>query len=128
MTTYSLELTKQETADFVDGRTQGFRIRLSATVTAGFDDAAVFLFQREGTVDNFSNVCSVADMFDFLKDTPDPENGWLRRDAIDLVFASKSEALETLELINVDIKLLCSEMSKVTDDIGPDEVYTVDSL
>lgn len=110
---YVLNITQQQTANYVPGRTQGFRLLLTATVVSGFTDAGVFLFLQNGTSQYFQSVCSVADLTDYRTDTPS-EEGFIRLSAIDLLFACESLSNDALQGILADIQVLCTQMQKVT--------------
>ena len=122
---FELSIAKQQTTDYIDGRTQGYRIKMVVTAVRGFLDAAVFMFRRtETNINNFEAICRPSDLVDFAIDVPD-EHGALRLDTIDLIFASKAEALETADLIQEELKVLCDEMAKINSDLSAIETVPV---
>jgi hypothetical protein len=115
---FELSIASQQTTDFVDGRTQGYRIKMVCSPVRGFADGAVFLFQRQGEADMFSAICRPSDLVDFQIDLPDEKTGWFRSAEIDLVFGSKIEALEIQDEILAELKVLADEMAKINSDLS----------
>lgn len=117
MSTYALSISSQMTAQMVEGRTQGYRLLMTAVVAAGFVDAGVFLFLRTGNLDVFQAVCSPQNLNDYFLAAPGTPEPWLRLDHIDLVFSSQLEAAEIEREIREELKQLCDEMTKLVADL-----------
>lgn len=124
--TYSLSVTKQVTESEVPGRTQAFRVLMSATVVAGFVDSGVFRFIRVPEGDLFTGICCPQDLVDYALDVPNPE-GWMRKSAIDLVFSHRVESLTIAAEIEAELQTLCNEMEKLTDDLSTAVVTVITS-
>lgn len=125
MSTYAITPSIQRTVNVVDGRTQGFRLKMVLTAPVGFVDAGLFLFLRQGTTDIFQAICSPANLNDYTLAAPSTPEPFLRLDNIDLVFSSQVEALSIEQQILVELKTLCDEMAKLAIDLSIPVTVTI---
>ena len=102
----SLTLRRSEIEQYVEGRTQGYRVRFDV-IEAVCIPAAVFVYQRlpgatvGETTDVFSNVASPADFEEYPIDEPVSGGQFFRLQYVDLVFRN----LDLLEQSATDITL-----------------------
>lgn len=122
---HELSIAKQVTEHVVEGRTQGYRIRLAVTPVRGFRDGGVFVF-RDDAVTSFSNVASPVNLADLALDRPN-DDGYYRTALLDIVFASRSEAEEVLGEVLAELAVLCEEQAKLINDLGDAETIVVRS-
>lgn len=126
-TVYALNLAYSETAVVVATRSQGFRIRLVASVKSGFPDAAIFRFQAVSANEIlFTGVCSPADLVDYGLTIPQLGD-YFRSDTMDLVWACQSEALEFRDECLENIQTLCDEMSRINNTMSTPQTIVVTS-
>ncbi len=123
---YKIQVTRQDSPETAVGRSQGHRVILTATVVSGFQDAGVFVSNRRGRSDFFSNVAAPYDIADLDLNNPDDE-GRLRHEVLDLVFSAKSLADEVVEEIMTELKVLCDEMARLNGVLSATSTSTVES-
>lgn len=121
---YELSIRRQDSPEAAEGRSQGHRVVLTATVVRGFKDAGVFVSMRKTSADFFTNVASPSDINDLDLNNVD-EDGRLRHDVLDLVFSAKSLADEVIDEIMVELTVLCEEMARLNGSINETSVTSV---
>ena len=105
----SLTLRRSEPAEYVEGRTQGYRIRYDV-VEAQLVVPEIFVYQRkpgsagEGPVDEFSNVASPSDLEEYPADEPETGGQFFRLSYIDLVYRSLSLLQTSISDLEQDIQ------------------------
>lgn len=105
-----IKLVKEAQGRYVQGRTQGYRIVVTA-VEAGGMPKEIFVFQRrpgDGYTaaynDTFENIASPADIEEYPIGAPDDPNApFFRMAAVDLVFRSEELAIEAWNGIISDV-------------------------
>ena len=115
MATRSITLKKSLTSTYVEGRTQGWLLRLRV-MSAVDVDTHVFVFQRTtnadgSTTDTFSNVASPRDLTAYAEDAPAEGDVFFRKDRADLVFRSLTLGQETLANIEIDVASLIEALN-----------------
>jgi hypothetical protein len=116
--TYALSVTRQDSGAYIAGTSQGYRVILTVTVVSGFSDAGVFCFIQEGQQNFFTNICSPADLADWLYQVPDPTTGRFRLHVADLTYPSKDVAEQLTAQIMGQLDTLCKEMARLANDLG----------
>ena len=126
-TTYSLNVTYQ-TTPYIPGRTQGFRVVMTAAVVSGFVDAGVFVFLRVGTIDEFQCLASPAQLVDLPLGAPTQlSQGFWRGPGVDMKFSSKDDGLEFIARMvsppdaygwQGEVYTLCNEMSNLANNLS----------
>lgn len=112
---HAFYLDYSENNVIVDGRSQGYRIYLKAKVKTGFQDANVFRYQKISDDEAlFTGICSPADIVDYSTN-PNPRDGFFRRDVIDLIFPSQSQAYEIRDEIIEELRILCCECFRIAN-------------
>ncbi len=116
---FIISVARQETEHYVGARTQGYRVILTLQSPVGFTDPGLFRFNRMGgNQDFFTGVCSPADLTDWLLNTPVAPDFTFRSATADLVYPSKTIAIEITDSILLELKTLCQEMKKLQSDLG----------
>ena len=125
--TYALHTDIQETNVGTPGRDQGWRIELTTRVASGFQDAAMFRYQKISASEVlFTGVCSPADLADYGT-VPTAELSFFRSDVAKLDFASRSVAYEIRDEILAELEILCAEMARITNQLSPKRTVEISS-
>jgi hypothetical protein len=124
---FGITLEPHKIEQFVEGRTQGYRLYVLAKEPIGMEKE-VFIYQRKPILygvdtfkDDFSHIASAADMEEYQINTPgDPNKPFLRRDAVDLIFRNPDLLVDALVGIHNDVWELVMALDAMTvlDDIG----------
>jgi hypothetical protein len=117
---HGITIKKFAQANYVDARTQGYRIRIETSDGVNMDDK-IFVYRVE-LLDpdtglkkgKFSHIASPTDLEQYPP-TYNPEENWYRRDFVDLVFRSIQEGEETYLLIVQDIHELIDSLDLIDD-------------
>lgn len=103
-----IKLKRYGMTTYVEGRTQGYRMRVQVTETAGIDDA-LFAYQvvppAGGGTEygaKFSHVCSPADVEEYPKDAPGSGDNFYRLAEIDIIFRNLKLLEDAWEKIQND--------------------------
>lgn len=123
---YEISIRRQDSMDAAEGRGQGHRVVLTATVVRGFHDAGVFVSRQRGAGLDFTNVATPADLVDLDLNNPD-EDGRLRSDTLDLTFASRLTADEVVEELLEELQVLCDELARINDTLTETSVISIRS-
>ena len=116
--TRSLMLKRSEIAKYVEGRTQGYRVRFDVSEAVCMA-AEIFVYQRSpgaiaGTmIDEFSNVASPADLEEYPVDKPVLTTGFYRLSYVDLVFRNMALLLQSAEALVCDISVLVTALNQL---------------
>lgn len=118
-----LTITRSKISKFVDGRTQGYRVRFDVTDAVDMV-TEIFVYQRRpGTLpdspvrDEFSNVASPADLEEYPVDAPVSTSPFFRLRYADLIFRS----LALLEQSSSD---LLSDIAQLVETLDQFDVLT----
>ncbi len=106
-----IELTRSGLVQYVLGRTQGYRMLVSATNAAGGLPNEIFVYQRVSAgltyTDQFTNIASPADITEYPVGSPvSSEVPFFRLDSIDLVFRNIALADDAWAGIKSDVNEL----------------------
>ncbi len=119
---FSISLARQDSSS-----NQGHRVKLTVSVTSGFQDPGLFRFQRMGgNQDFFTGICSPADLVDLLLNTPN-EEAWFRLATADLLYPSEEIAQDITDSILTELKTLCQEMAAIQANLGAQTTQSIDS-
>lgn len=125
MSTYRIELERNQIEVYVEGRTQGYRVVLTITNVENIPEE-VFVFERKsgGNID-FANVASPADIEEYpVEASATLSDIFFRRNSVDLVFRSIDLLNEAVEAIVEDLRgLIAAYKSNI--DLGDLEVITI---
>lgn len=134
--TYALSVSYQ-TTPYVPGRTQGFRVVMTATVVSGFADAGVFVFLRNGLIDDFQCLACPSQLTDLPLSAPSPTSqGFWRSALVDMTFQSQAEGLAFIASMVAspdgngnqgEVQTLCSEMGNLTNHLSIPTVQVISS-
>lgn len=124
---YALNLEYRENSVVVDARTQGYRISITAAVKSGYRDANIFRYQQLSAEEAlFTGVCSPSDLVDYSQN-PSPKDGFFRRNLLDLVFASQTQAYEIRDEILEELRILSEEMARLDNTLSDAQTIEVSS-
>ena len=119
----SITLKRGETAEYVEGRTQGYRVRFDV-VEAVCIPAEIFVYRRKpGTlvgspaVDEFSNVASPADLEEYPVGEPTSNGAFFRLHYVDLIHRS-------LDLLEQSAQDIISDVSALVDSLDQLDALT----
>jgi hypothetical protein len=125
----SIRLRRSDMTTHVEGRTQGFRIKIEV-VEANLVTPFIFVYQREPNVDeegnpidNFSNIGSPNDLEEYPVEMPTAESPiFFRLDKVDMIFRSRDTADDTVKAIYNDVAQLIETLNfadvlEVTEEI-----------
>lgn len=105
-----IRLQRESIAIFVDGRTQGYRMRVTALDAKGGLPNEIFVYQRvpygAQYSDQFTNIASPADIQEYPILTPDPGGVFYRLDSVDLIFRNLALADDAWAAIKGDVEQL----------------------
>lgn len=105
-----IRLQREGTSVYVDGRTQGYRMRITAFDAAGGIPNEIFVYQRQpyGAVfsDQFTNIASPADVQEYPILMPDPGGVFYRLAQVDLIFRNLALANDAWAGIKNDVDQL----------------------
>ena len=125
----SLTIRKSEISEYVDGRTQGYSIRLEV-LEARFIPAEIFVYQRKpGTlpgstpIDVFSNVASPADLEEYAAGEPAADSAFFRLHYVDLVYRNLDLLHTSIDELIQDIRCLLESLGKM--DLLVEESITI---
>jgi hypothetical protein len=124
---YAISVARQDTNRYVPGTSQGYNVSLTITVTSGFVDAGLFLFQVVGNQQNLISVCSPSNLVDWLLNQPNAQTGYVRLATCTLTYPSKDLAIQCTNDMLGQLQILCNEMSRLANDVGPVNTYSITS-
>jgi len=125
--TYAASIDLQETNVGVPGRDQGWRIELTVRVQSGFQDAALFRYQKISADEVlFTGVCSPADLADYGL-SPSGDRSFFRSAEAKLDFASRDAAYQVRDDIIAEVETLCTEMARINNNLSPMRTIEVSS-
>lgn len=113
---------------FVEGRTQGYRMRAVVSEVSGVDNA-LFAYQVMPTVGGgteygarFSHVCSPADIEEFPKDAADPGKDFFRLTEVDLIFRNLKLLEDAWDKLQNDFTELVRTLNNMENLVLSEEV------
>ena len=115
----TVSLKKGITSTYVEGRTQGYLLRLEIVDACDVDEN-LFVFQRfslttGGYQDRFSNIASPADIHEYPVGAPAPGGVFFRSSLAELVFRNLDLLHQTVDDIECDIGLLIQTLNQLYD-------------
>lgn len=116
--TRSITLRRREIAEYVEGRTQGYRVRFDV-IEAVYVDANVFVYQHipgatvGAVINEFSNVASPTDLEEYPVDEPVPGGRFFRLSYVDLVFRNLDLLTQSAEDLVSDISTLVTSLDQI---------------
>ena len=116
--TRSVTLKRSEIEEYIEGRTQGYRVRFDV-LEAVCMPAELFVYQRvlgsvPGTViDTFSNVASPTDLEEYPTDEPTDAVGFYRLSHVDLIFRSIDLLSQSAQDLTRDISALVMALNQL---------------
>lgn len=127
---YGVRLRKREISEYVEGRTEGYRLRLDVIEAIGIPPE-IFVYQRkrgllpnERDRDEFSNVASPADLEEYPADEPEPTRSFFRLKSIDVVFRNLDLLRTSLNDVRQDICSLIESLCQM--ETSAEEIITID--
>lgn len=117
MTPY-IRLRRYGMTEYIDGRTQGFRMKIEVIEAVGVSPS-IFMYQRKpgleedgGPVDEFVAIASPADLEEYGTgpDPLDPTKPFFRLEAVDLVFRNQTLLEEAWTKIKSDVEELIQSL------------------
>jgi hypothetical protein len=128
--TRSISIRKSPISQYVEGRTQGYRVRLEVC-EARLIPAEIFVHQRRpattisgSPIDEFSNVASPADLEEYPAFEPDDTSAFFRLSYVDLVFRSLDLLNKAVDDIMDDIRCLVESLEQI-DELSSEECITI---
>ncbi|KKN45016.1 hypothetical protein LCGC14_0687280 [marine sediment metagenome] len=127
---YGIKLKKYETTEYVEGRTEGFQLRLEVIEAIGLPPE-IFVYQRKpGRLpngqarDEFSNIASPVDLEEYPTEEPSSESSFFRLKTLDIVFRN----IELLRTSFADIRQdICSLIESLCQmQVAAEEIITID--
>lgn len=123
----SLTIQISEIAEYVIGRTQGYRVRVEVT-EAQLMPPEVFVYQRNGSTtppsDDFSNVASPSDLEEYPITEPDTEGIFFRLSYVDLIYRNIDLLNQSVADIQSDIQSLLESLA-ILDAFGSPQTVTI---
>lgn len=123
----SVTLRIGEIASYVDGRTQGYRVRVDV-VEANLMDPEIFVYQRFSdttpATDEFSNVASPADLEEYPTNTPATGGQFFRLSYVDLVYRNMDLLQQSLTDLQNDVRSLVESLG-ILDVFGEPQTITI---
>lgn len=112
-----IKLKQYGMTTYVEGRTQGVRIKVEAEESSGMP-LEIFVYQRRPSappgesLDVFTNVASPNDLQEYpAGDDPGPDSPFYRRAMVDLVFRSPDHAQQAIDSLILDINQLVESLN-----------------
>jgi hypothetical protein len=136
-------LTKGQISEYVEGRTQGYKIRLEVTEAHNVTED-IFVFQRRANpvaggdpIDEFTNVASPNDINEYAADAPSAGENKYRLSVVELVFRNldlleqtvadiESDIAELIRTLN-QLDVLVDETVVIVSDLPPESASVCDS-
>ena len=124
---YALFLDYSENNVVVDGRSQGYRIRIQAKVKSGFNDANVFRYQKINDEEAlFTGVCSPADIVDYSTN-PSPRTASSGATSSTSSSRRRAKAYEIRDELIEELRVLSCECFNIGNNTAGPTVLEVSS-
>lgn len=123
-----IKLQRYGMATYIEGRTQGYRMRIIVTEAVGVDDA-LFAYQVIPAVGGgteyaakFTNVCSPVDIEEYPRDVAESGKDFFRLTEVDIVFRNLKLLNDAWEKIQHDFTELVRTLESMENLIPQEEV------